>query len=57
MTYVPVYLWVPDDAEAGAVTSQVNLKLCDECHAPIPNEFMDDHMARIHPPPPVATPT
>jgi len=49
MTYVPVYLWVPDDAESGAVTSQVNLKLCDTCHAPIPSEFMDDHVARQHP--------
>ena len=48
MSYVPVNLWVPDTQE-GSTTDSVNLKLCDTCHAPIPNEYMDDHVAKQHP--------
>jgi len=48
MAYVPVYLWVPDTQE-GSITSQVNLKACDTCHALIPMELMDEHIAQAHP--------
>jgi len=47
MSYVPVNLWVPDTVEGPTVTS-VNLKLCETCHAPIPEDLMDDHVAKSH---------
>lgn len=49
MSYVPVQLWVPDTAEGGAITDAVKLKPCDTCHALIPMELMDDHVAKAHP--------
>lgn len=49
MSYVPVQLWVPDTAEGGAITDAVKLKPCDTCHALIPMELMDDHVAKQHP--------
>lgn len=48
MAYVPVNLWVPDTAEGPAVDA-VNLKACDTCHALIPVELMDAHVAEAHP--------
>lgn len=54
MSYVPVNVWVPDTQD-GSVTESVNLKPCEECHALVPNEFMDAHMANLHTPD-VATP-
>ncbi len=54
MSYVPVNVWVPDTQE-GSATNSVNLKACEECHALVPNEFMDAHTANLHTPD-VATP-
>ena len=48
MAYVPVNLWVPDTTE-GPAADEVNLKACDECHALVPVEFMDAHVAKLHP--------
>jgi hypothetical protein len=48
MAYVPVNLWVPDTTE-GPAADAVNLKACDTCHAAIPVEFMDAHVAQAHP--------
>jgi hypothetical protein len=48
MAYVPVNLWVPDTTE-GSVTEAVNLKLCETCYAPIPQDFMDSHVGQAHP--------
>ena len=48
MAYVPVNIWVPDTAE-GSVVESVDLKLCDTCHAPIPIDLMEDHIAKQHP--------
>jgi len=57
MTYVPVMLWVPDEADASGTTpvvEQVSLKLCDYCFAPVPNHYMAQHVESQHasePPP------
>ena len=48
MSYVPVNMWVPDTTEGPAVQA-VNLKACDTCHALIPVELMDEHVAQAHP--------
>jgi len=48
MAYVPVRVWVPDTTSGPAVES-VDLKACDTCHAAIPIELMDEHVAQAHP--------
>jgi len=49
MSYVPVNVWVPDTT-SGPKTESVNLKACETCHALVPNEFMDAHVANLHTP-------
>jgi len=56
MTYVPVQLWVPDTAEGGAITGAVQLKLCGVCFTPVPNSFMEAHLAAQHPESPPTEP-
>jgi hypothetical protein len=48
MSYVPVNIWVPDTA-TGPTAESVNLKACETCFAPIPEDFMDRHVAQAHP--------
>jgi hypothetical protein len=59
MTYVPVKLWVPDTADASGTTpavDEIQLKLCGTCFAPVPNHFMDAHVAEQHPEAPPTEP-
>jgi hypothetical protein len=48
MAYVPVRLWVPDTT-SGPTVESVDLKACDTCHALIPYQLMDAHVAEAHP--------
>jgi hypothetical protein len=48
MSYVPVKVWVPDTT-SGPVVESVDLKACDTCHALVPIDMMDAHVAEAHP--------
>jgi hypothetical protein len=47
MAWANLTVWVPDTTE-GPVVDEVHLRLCETCHAPIPEQFMDDHVATQH---------